>query len=224
MDPDFTSPWNTVLKGHKWSAHQIFPLFLHFILTKNFHMWFWSGGCWCLRRFFPTPFSATRVARRGKRTTSTCLDGTPTSSLRYATGNLSPDIDGDTIHFSTALVSRTPWIWVTESHLKMDYIKLFIRKFYGNTVKEFVQGPGETIYMPVPPKLYIFLLLNIQTCISGTPSPRCDEYWWKPFSDRKPFPARQSWGLGAWVSKKSFYWDADQRKEMLHSDLIKPLN
>ena len=38
----------------------------------------------------------------------------------------------------------------------MDYIKLFIRKFYGNTVKEFVQGPGETIYMPVPPKLYIF--------------------------------------------------------------------
>ena len=28
-------------------------------------------------------------------------------------------------------------------------IKLFYRKFYGSKVKEFVQGPGETIYMPV---------------------------------------------------------------------------
>ena len=28
------------------------------------------------------------------------------------------------------------------------------RQFYGNTVKEFVQGPGETIYMPV---LLIFM-------------------------------------------------------------------
>ena len=30
-----------------------------------------------------------------------------------------------------------------------DIIKSFYRKFYGNKVKEFVQGPGETIYMPV---------------------------------------------------------------------------
>ena len=30
------------------------------------------------------------------------------------------------------------------------------RQFYGNTVKEFVQGPGETIYMPV---LLIFMFV-----------------------------------------------------------------
>ena len=36
-----------------------------------------------------------------------------------------------------------------QSHLTIDLIKLFFRKFYGNKLKEFVQGPGETIYMPV---------------------------------------------------------------------------
>ena len=40
---------------------------------------------------------------------------------------------------------------------------LFYRKFYGNKVKEFVQGPGETIYMPVFSIYLQFFLLNIQT-------------------------------------------------------------
>ena len=35
---------------------------------------------------------------------------------------------------------------------------LFHRKFYGNKVKEFVQGPGDTIYMPVRFQLFSYAL------------------------------------------------------------------
>ena len=41
--------------------------------------------------------------------------------------------------------------------------------------------------------------MHFKTLLSGTPGPCCDEYWRKPFSDRKPLLARQSRGLGAWV-------------------------
>ena len=49
----------------------------------------------------------------------------------------------------------------------MDYIKLFIRKFYGNTVKEFVQGPGETIYMPVSTNMHNFCCSILKLLFQG---------------------------------------------------------
>ena len=46
----------------------------------------------------------------------------------------------------------------------------------------------------------------IKNPFSGTPGPCCDEYWRKPLSHWKPVPARQSRGLGSWVS-----WEVIER-------------
>ena len=157
------------------------------IFVQVFHVQFFKGGCWCLQRFCPTPSSATRAARRRKRTASMSSPGSHTSSLRYATGNLSLDIN-------------IPWFPTALEQLPFGFSKpptiLFCRKFYGKKVKEFVQGPGETIYMPVCTDQNSIFIKNP---FSGTPGPCCDEYWRKPFGHRKPFPARQSRGLGSWV-------------------------
>merc|ERR1719158_2559075 len=82
MDPDFTSPWNTVLKGHKW---------------------------WVLMppEVLPDAFLCDEK----------CSNGT--------------DNDINVLSWYTHVLPQ-----------------IRNRKFYGNKLKEFLQGPGETIYMP----------------------------------------------------------------------------